>query len=123
MDSREIIKEEPTFDLDETLEQIRHALEDYSEIIPPEVIHGMPDGKLLKIQINWIQLVVMALCHVREHIEFRGGIVPVEISDFLAYVKSESFRRQARDTGNTDGDVRRANTVLELSKKILSDFK
>lgn len=120
MEHSESAKKEPSLSLDETLELVRHTLEDFSEEIPAQIVRSTPEGKLLKIQTNWFQVVVDVLQLVQEHIEFRGGIVPSEITSLSTYLTSQEFKGQER---NKYEDIGRANTVLELSRKILSGFK
>lgn len=120
MDHTELTREEPLCSLGETLELVRHLLEDFSEEIPAQIARGAPDGKLLKIQTNWFQVVVDVLQVVQEHIEFRGGTVPTEITSLLTYLTSQELKGQER---NKPEDISRANNVLELSRKLLNEFK
>jgi|GEM_PF-2379467 hypothetical protein len=120
MEQVEATREEPLLDLDRTIELVRHIREDYSEEIPAQIVRGTPGGILLKIQGGWFQSVVDVLQIVQQHIEFRGSIVPTEITDLLNYLTSQEFKGKER---NNPEDISRANIVLELCRQILSGFK
>ncbi len=113
-------KEKPLFDLKETLEIAKHLLNDYSEKIPDSLVSGEEGRKLVKIQTTWFQGVVAVLESTREHIEYRGKIVPTEITNLSSYLSSDKFEKIER---NTREDINQANKALELSLDLLSKFK
>ncbi len=119
MGNIKLVKEEPSVDLNSTLEIVRCFLEEHSEVIPKQIVHGMIDGKIYKIQTNWFAGVVDVLEFVQEHIQFSGGMVPVEITTLLTYLTSQEFKRRER---NKAEDIIRANIALELSRRILANI-
>lgn len=120
MQSPEIIRETPNYNLHQTLEKVRHLLEDFSEETPKQLIYGQPEGHLIKCQRTWFQLVVNTLYVVEQHQKYRGETVHPDITNFRKFYESEEFHNQERTTKK---DIDQANAVLELSKKILCEFE
>ena len=113
-------RETPLRDIDQTLELVRHMLEDYNEEIPSQMVCEMPNGVLLKCQKNWFQGVVDVLQIVQQHQEYRGQISHPDITSFLARYTSRGFHDQERTTVE---DIKQANSVLEVSRTILNEMK
>jgi hypothetical protein len=120
MKSPEDFKQMPLYKLDETIEAVRHALEDFDGKIPAEIVRGTPDGKLLKCQRNWFQMVVSALELTIQHLEYNSIVVPDELSKYFLDYTSDKYKGHII---TTEEEIERANETLKTCSVLLNKLK
>lgn len=113
------IPEEPRFSATETMELLTHALNDYAEDIPENIVHGSEGAPLRKCQKNWFSAVVILLETTQGHLEYNGDSVPEEIVAFRKYYTSPQFLQQKRVTRQ---DINYANTVIKRAQDALAIY-